>query len=275
MFVRTLDGFLAQGKGKVAMGGKGRKVRLLTKIDGLGFSLSDTPVAAGLENSLWYKNHWEANYVVSGRGEVRDLTTGESHPLAPGTLYTVGPRDRHVVAAIEDLRIVSVFNPPVVGDETHDADGAYPPSGPVPEGQERMFVRTVEALRAAGREKVLSGGGARSVRMLLKADGVGFSFSDMHKAAGAGSVLWYKNHWEANYVLEGTGEVTDLTTDESWALAPGVLYCVGPEDRHRMAAVTDLHLISVFCPALEGDETHDADGAYPPSGPIPPGPKTA
>jgi Ectoine synthase len=50
-------------------------------------------------------------------------------------------------------------------------------------------------------------------------------------------------------------------------------YNVGPKDRHRLRAETALHLISVFCPPLEGREQHDADGALTPSGPVPPGPK--
>jgi L-ectoine synthase len=49
---------------------------------------------------------------------------------------------------------------------------------------------------------------------------------------------------------------------------------VGPEDRHVVRAETDLRLISVFNPPLRGDENHDADGSYPPTGPIPPGPAT-
>jgi L-ectoine synthase len=67
--------------------------------------------------------------------------------------------------------------------------------------------------------------------------------------------------------------VTDLTTGQSWKLESGVGYNVGPKDRHRLRADTDMHLISVFCPPLEGHERHDADGALPPSGPVPPGPE--
>ncbi len=40
-----------------------------------------------------------------------------------------------------------------------------------------------------------------------------------------------------------------------------------------MHAETGLHLLSIFCPALQGDEMHDEDGALAPSGPVPPGPK--
>ena len=53
------------------------------------------------------------------------------------------------------------------------------------------------------------------------------------------------------------------------------MYCVGPDDRYSMHAITAMHLISVFCLALQGDEMHDEDGALTPSGTVPPGPKAA
>ena len=136
-----------------------------------------------------------------------------------------------------------------------------------------MFVKTLKDLKAAGREKVVAGGSARTVRFLTKDDGLGFTMSDVRLDAGQQNVLWYKHHWEANYILEGRGEVRDLTTDETWVLEPGVMYIVGPDDRHSMKAVTDLHLVSIFNPALTGDEVHDEHGTLPPSGPIPPGPR--
>ena len=171
------------------------------------------------------------------------------------------------------LRIVSIFCPPLKGDETHDSDGAYPPTGPVPRTDKTMFVKTVAGMRGDGLEKVVAGGSARTVRMLLQADGVGFTLSDVNLAAGNRNTLWYKHHWETNHILSGTGTVTDLTSGEVWPLEGGTAYNVGPEDRHSMYAETDLHLLSVFSPALVGDEQHDAEGTIPPSGPTPPGPK--
>jgi L-ectoine synthase len=135
-----------------------------------------------------------------------------------------------------------------------------------------MFVKRVDEMRAAGKEMVVANGGARTLRMLTKADDVGFGLSDVRLKAGAESVLWYKHHWEANHILAGTGEVTDLTSGQSWKLEPGMAYCVGPRDRHKLSASTDLHLLSFFSPALLGDEMHDSDGTLPPSGPVPPGP---
>jgi len=122
----------------------------------MGFTLSDVRVAAGEESVLWYKNRWEANYVVVGTLGVTDVAGERSWELGPGALYCAGPNDRHHVLAKTDIHIVSVFNPPLVGDETHDDDGAYPPTGELPPGAERMFVRTVEELRSAGREKTVA-----------------------------------------------------------------------------------------------------------------------
>jgi quercetin dioxygenase-like cupin family protein len=272
MFVRTLDERAAAGMVRTVGTGT-RSARYLTAADRLGFSYNDNRIAAGAEMTLWYKHHWEANFILSGRGEVTDLTSGQSWPLEPGVLYVVGPNDRHRLHLAEDTHLVSVFSPPLKGDERHDEHGAYPPSGPVPRTSRRMFVKRADALRAAGQEMIVANGQARTLRMLTRADDVGFGFSDVHLAPGAEALLWYKHHWEANHIVAGRGAVIDLTTGQSWGLAPGVSYNVGPKDRHRLRADSELHLVSVFCPPLEGHERHDAEGALTPSGPVPPGPE--
>ena len=274
MFVKRLDDLRAAGAEKVLCGGKARTVRFLTAADGMGFTLSDVRIAPGMDQMLWYKNHWEANYVVSGRGTLEETKMGKSSPLEAGVIYSVGPKDLHRIVALDDIHIISIFNPPLSGNEAHDADGAYQATGRVPPGRGTMFVKTLDELRQAGREKTVAGGSARTVRVLLQEDGLGFTLADVKLAAGNRNTLWYKNHWEANYILKGEGEVTALTTDETWKMEPGMMYCVGPDDRHSMFAKTDLHLISIFCPALQGDEIHDADGTLAASGPIPPGPTT-
>ena len=273
MFATTLEDRRTAGAEKVLCDGRARSVRFLTIEDGMGFTMSDVRLARGMDSVLWYRHHWEANYIVDGAGRLTDLTTDETWTLAPGTLYTVGPADRHLVEPDGSLHIVSVFCPALTGDEAHDSDGAYPPTGPVPEGRDRMFVRTVDGLRQEGREMVVAGGSARTVRMLLREDRVGFTLCDVSLAAGSRNTLWYRHHREANYILEGTGEVTDLGTGEAWPMAPGMMYCVGPDDRHSMHALTDLHLLSVFCPPLAGDEQHDAQGTLAGGGPVPPGPR--
>lgn len=100
--------------------------RLLLKHDGMGFSLHDTLIHAGTETEMCYRNHLEAVYCIEGEGEVEDLATGRVYPISAGTVYALDNHQRHRLRARTQLRMVCVFNPPLTGLETHDADGAYP-----------------------------------------------------------------------------------------------------------------------------------------------------
>jgi len=101
--------------------------RLLLRDDGMGFSMHETTIYAGTETHIWYKNHLEAVYCVEGKGEVELIPSGEIIPITPGTLYALNEHDRHWLRAApdSDLRLVCTFNPPVVGNEVHDAEGVY------------------------------------------------------------------------------------------------------------------------------------------------------
>jgi len=272
MFVRTIDELKARGEEVIELDGRLRSFNFLTEIDGLGFSVHDVRSAAGSQEVLWYKHHWEANYIIAGQGTVEEVSSGRTWRLEPGVVYCVGPQDRHRFRADSEIHLISIFNPPLTGAEAYDEEGSLEASGAVPARRAAMFVKRLDELRAEGRELVVAGGNARSTRILLQDDGLDLTLCDVHMAGGTRTVLWYKHHWEANLVLDGRGEVADLSSGERWALAPGTIYMVGPKDRHGVEAETDLHLISIFNPPLKGDEQHDADGALPASGPLPPGP---
>lgn len=100
--------------------------RLLLAKDRMGFSMHDTLLKAGTSTPMHYQNHLEAVYCIEGTGHIEDHATGEVHAIAPGTLYALDQHDVHTLTAETQLRMVCVFNPPVVGPETHDASGAYP-----------------------------------------------------------------------------------------------------------------------------------------------------
>ena len=272
MFVRTLDELEKLGRIKFPADQSFRSARFLTAADGMGFSYNENMVKKGTNLVVWLKHHWEANYIVSGRGEVTDLTSGEKWSLEPGVLYVVGPNDRHRLHLTEDECHISIFCPPLTGDERFDSEGSYEASGPIEKTDRRMFIKHVDEMRRAGREMIVANGQARTVRMLTQADGVGFGFSDVRLAAGAETTLWCKHHWQANHIISGSGKVTDMTTGHSWELGPSMAYNVGPKDRHCVRAHTDMHLPSVFSPPLVGDEQHDKDGVLAPSGPLPSGP---
>lgn len=100
--------------------------RLLLAKDGMGFSLHDTTLFAGTETKIWYRNHLEAVYCISGEGELEDIEAGEVHKISPGTMYALSGHEKHVLRALTDLRVVCVFNPPCTGREVHDEEGVYP-----------------------------------------------------------------------------------------------------------------------------------------------------
>ena len=108
--------------------------RMLLAKDKQSFSMHDTVLYAGMETSMWYRNHIEAVYCVGGEGELENRETGEVFPVKDGTFYCLDEHDKHVLRARTDLRMICVFTPPLVGPETHDADGVYPLLKNEPEG---------------------------------------------------------------------------------------------------------------------------------------------
>ena len=96
-----------------------------------------------------------------------------------------------------------------------------------------MFVRSVDELRARGEEVVELDGRLRCFNLLTKADGLGFSLHDVRSAAGSAELLWYKHHWESNYIIAGTGSVEEVSTGRVWPLEPGVIYGAGPAPTHE------------------------------------------
>ncbi len=100
--------------------------RLLLRDDRMGFSLHDTTILAGTETRMCYRNHLEAVYCVGGTGSIEVVATGEVFPISDGTMYALDKHDEHILRAQTELRMVCVFNPPVVGTEVHDETGAYP-----------------------------------------------------------------------------------------------------------------------------------------------------
>lgn len=100
--------------------------RLLLADDKMGFSLHDTTIYAGTTTRMWYQNHLEAVYCIAGKGSVEVLKTGEVFPIEAGTVYALDQNDQHILRAETEMRMVCVFNPPLLGREVHDKNGAYP-----------------------------------------------------------------------------------------------------------------------------------------------------
>jgi L-ectoine synthase len=93
----------------------------------MGFSLNVTEIEAGLEIRMCYQHHLEAVYCVSGTGCIEDEATGKIHNITTGTIYALDQHDAHVLRATTKLELICIFNPALVGTETRDASGDYPP----------------------------------------------------------------------------------------------------------------------------------------------------
>lgn len=99
--------------------------RLLTEQDGMGFTVCKTVIPKGGPWNWHYKNHQEACYCIQGHGVITDLDTGDQHQVGPDAMYVLPNHESHTFEAFTDVILISVFNPPLRGDECHGEDGSY------------------------------------------------------------------------------------------------------------------------------------------------------
>ncbi|WP_158894211.1 ectoine synthase [Amycolatopsis anabasis] len=125
-----------------------------------------------------------------------------------------------------------------------------------------MIVKTLRDIEDTDADVVSDGW--RSRRLLLAADGLGYSFHDTIMRAGVQTRMQYLNHVEAVYCIAGEAEVRNEATGESFVLRPGTLYVLDDHDDHTFLARTEVRNICIFTPACTGREVHDENGAYPP-----------
>lgn len=118
-----------------------------------------------------------------------------------------------------------------------------------------MFIRSRKDV------ETVEWGGGTSERLLTAKDDMGFAVAHTVVRAGTESKLEYKNHLEACYCIAGSGEVED-TEGNIYPITPGTIYVLDEHDPHylRGGKDEDLVLVSVFNPAITGDEVHQLDG---------------
>lgn len=131
-----------------------------------------------------------------------------------------------------------------------------------------MIVRDLAQARAGERcvtgPDVKGGPGWESTRLLLKDDGMGFSFHITRIFEGAELHLHYQHHLESVYCISGEGSIEDLATGEVHQIKPGVVYALDQHDKHILRATKEMEMACCFNPPVTGKEVHDETGAYPP-----------
>lgn len=114
-----------------------------------------------------------------------------------------------------------------------------------------------------GSEQHVDDGNWESRRLILKKDGMGYSVHDTIIRAGTETHIWYKNHLESVYCIEGEGEVITLKDNKVWPIKKDDLYALDEHDEHLLRAKTDMRMVCVFNPPVSGKEVHDENGVYP------------
>lgn len=126
-----------------------------------------------------------------------------------------------------------------------------------------MIVRTVEQLKQTPNHVVTENW--KSTRLIVKSDGLGYSVHHTVIPEGHEVHCHYKSHFETNYCIAGEGEVFAADTGETFSLKVGTVYALDLHDKHVVRAVKgDLHLVCVFNPPIQGNETHNDHGGYDP-----------
>lgn len=124
-----------------------------------------------------------------------------------------------------------------------------------------MIVRTLDQIKGTDRD--IEAPTWVSRRFVLAAEGVGFSLHETIMQAGTETTMWYRNHFEAVYCVEGAGTLEDLEAGKIHPIRPGTMYLLDGHEHHRVRARTDLRMVCVFTPPVTGREVHDESGAYP------------
>lgn len=118
MLIRHLDQI--SGTERDVHGGGWRSRRLVVADDGLKYSFHVTTLDEGARLQFEYRDHRETVFCIEGEGIIEDLTAGRREELAPGSLYSAGIGEPHVITANTAMRLVCVFDPPLAGTEEAD-----------------------------------------------------------------------------------------------------------------------------------------------------------
>lgn len=211
--------------------------RLVSAEDGMGHLLYDSVIPARAHDAATVPAGLDAqaHYCVAGRGSA--TLAGRRVDLAPGALIAASGARDCAFEAREDLRVCSVYG-------VAEAAGVF---------IERRLAEI------EGTDRDVYWGAGYSKRLLVKRDGLGFAFCVTIGHADSDSPLQYRNHLETCYYLSGTGEYVwdggrrPIETSDGEATA----FLMDRHDAHRMVVRRETVCLSIFTPAIEGEERHD------------------
>ncbi|RKD71058.1 MULTISPECIES: ectoine synthase [Sinobaca] len=124
-------------------------------------------------------------------------------------------------------------------------------------------MKVVKLEDVLGTDQEVDDGNWVSRRLIFKNDNMGYSINDTIIRAGTETHIWYQNHLESVYCIEGEGEVETIADGKVHPIKADTLYVLDKNDEHLLRATSDMRMVCVFNPPLTGREVHDENGVYP------------
>lgn len=124
-------------------------------------------------------------------------------------------------------------------------------------------MKVVKLEDVIGTDQEVDDGNWVSRRLIFKNDNMGYSINDTIIRAGTETHIWYQNHLESVYCIEGEGEVETIADGKIHPIKADTLYVLDKNDEHLLRATSDMRMVCVFNPPLTGREVHDENGVYP------------
>src|SRR5690625_6200527 len=119
-----------------------------------------------------------------------------------------------------------------------------------------MIVKKLEDI--IGSDDEIKSDNWESRRFLLAKDKMGFSLNDTIIKAGTETHIWYQNHLEAVYCIEGNGEIETVKDGKVYPIEAGTMYALDKNDEHYLRGVTnDLRIVCVLYPHIIRYIHHD------------------
>ena len=118
MIIRSVGDVIGSERDVHGPGWKSR--RLILGDEGVGYSLHETTLEPGVELRFEYRNHRETVFCVECEGSVEDVGSGRRVPLRPGSMYSAGVDEPHVVRTETLVKVLCVFTPALNGTEEAD-----------------------------------------------------------------------------------------------------------------------------------------------------------
>lgn len=100
--------------------------RFLLREDGAGLTLTDVSLKGGSSTVFARQHHFEVGYCLEGRATLEEISTREIHDIGPGSLWSAQKGERFRLTVFEDLRLITIFTPALVGPEVNDENGSFP-----------------------------------------------------------------------------------------------------------------------------------------------------